>query len=406
MMVWARVDQAVPAQPLSSLQQLAQRIDVWLAGAALLLLAFGLIMIASASISIAEREFGAPLYFFWRQAAYAGIGVGLAAGLTRIPLRFWHRCDKWILSVGALLLVAVLIPGLGKEINGSMRWFRFGGVSVQPSELVKLALVVYMAGYLVRRGDEVRTMLSGFFKPIGILALLAALLLMEPDYGATVVLCATVLGMLFLGGVPLSIFFSWATVIAGIFAAILLIAPYRLERLSMFLDPWADPYGKGFQLTQALIAVGRGEWFGVGLGSSVQKLSYLPEAHTDFLFAVVAEELGLVGVLFVISLFVLVVSRAFMIGYGSERKGRLFGAYVAYGVGLLVGLQAFINIGVNLGVLPTKGLTLPLMSYGGSSVVATCAAIGLLLRIDYETRYQASRAHVQRQCQEISGQNY
>lgn len=405
-MACARIDQAVPAQATSSLQQLAERFDVWLAGAALLLLAFGLIMIASASISIAEREFGAPLYFFWRQAAYAGIGLGLALGLTRIPVRFWHRCDKWILAVGALLLVAVLVPGLGKEINGSMRWFRFGGVSVQPSELVKLALIVYMAGYLVRRGDEVRTMLSGFFKPIGILAVLAALLLLEPDYGATVVLCATVLGMLFLGGVPLRIFFSWATVIAGIFAAILLVAPYRLERLSMFLDPWADPYGKGFQLTQALIAVGRGEWFGVGLGSSVQKLSYLPEAHTDFLFAVLAEELGLVGVVVVISLFVLVVSRAFMIGYRSEGKGRLFEAYLAYGVGLVVGLQAFINIGVNLGVLPTKGLTLPLMSYGGSSVVATCAAIGLLLRIDYETRYQISRAHARRQCQEIGVQKY
>jgi cell division protein FtsW len=405
-MVCARVDQAVPAQATSSLQQLAERFDVWLAGAALLLLAFGLIMIASASISIAEREFGAPLYFFWRQAAYAGIGLGLALSLTRIPVRYWHRCDKWILAMGALLLVAVLVPGLGKEINGSMRWFRFGGVSVQPSELVKLALIVYMAGYLVRRGDEVRTMLSGFFKPIGILAVLAALLLLEPDYGATVVLCATVLGMLFLGGVPLRIFFSWATVIAGIFAAILLVAPYRLERLSMFLDPWADPYGKGFQLTQALIAVGRGEWFGVGLGSSVQKLSYLPEAHTDFLFAVLAEELGLFGVVVVISLFVLVVSRAFMIGYRSEGKGRLFEAYLAYGVGLVVGLQAFINIGVNLGVLPTKGLTLPLMSYGGSSVVATCAAIGLLLRIDYETRYQISRAHARRQCQEIAVQKY
>jgi cell division protein FtsW len=251
---------------------------------------------------------------------------------------------------------------------------------------MKVFAILYLAGYLVRRGDQVRRAFIGFVKPIVVFGLIAVLLLLEPDYGATVVLFATALGMMFLGGVPIVSFFSWLLLVSALLAGVILAEPYRMERLTTFVDPWADPFGSGFQLTQALIAIGRGEWWGVGLGNSVQKLFYLPEAHTDFLFAVLAEELGLFGMSVVIAGFAFVVWRAFFIARLAERAGLPFGAYLCYGLGLLIGLQAFINIGVNLGILPTKGLTLPLMSYGGSSVLASCLSIGLLLRVDHEAR--------------------
>ena len=355
-------------------------------GAVLVLLMLGLVMVASASIAIGDGELGQPLYFFWRQAAYVSAGVLLGLLALRVPLLAWRRSGVILLLFGVALLVLALVPGIGREVNGSMRWISLGPVNLQPSELVKLLAVVYLAGYLVRRREEVQQAASGFLKPMAVLTLIAGLLLLEPDYGATVVLFATALAMLFLGRVPLGRFIAWMLAAGAVMAGVVLLAPYRVERLTTFIDPWADPFDSGFQLTQALIAVGRGEWFGVGLGASVQKLFYLPEAHTDFLFAVLAEELGLAGMLLVITLFAFIVWRAFHIAWRAEARSRPFSAYLAYGLGISMGLQAFTNIGVNLGVLPTKGLTLPLMSYGGSSMVASCLMLGLLLRIDHELR--------------------
>lgn len=362
------------------------RVDPWLIGAALSLLGLGLVMIASASVSIADRQVGEPLYYFLRQATFAAVGLFAAWLAAHVALRVWHRASGFLLIAGLVLLALVLIPGVGREVNGSMRWLALGPVNVQPSELMKLFMILYLSGYLVRRGEEVRSLVRGFIKPVGVLAVIALLLLLEPDYGTTVVLFATALGMLFLGGVPLRTFLAWVLVISGFLGAIVWTAPYRMERLMVFLNPWADPTGSGYQLTQALIAVGRGEWWGVGLGASVQKLFYLPEAHTDFLFAVLAEELGFAGAAAVIALFGFLVWRAFSIARRAEERELWYGAYLAYGIGLHMGLQAFINIGVNLGVLPTKGLTLPLMSYGGSSLVVNCVALGLLVRVDYELR--------------------
>ena len=385
-MISARVHQAVPRGASHLPDPRIVGFDWWLGGAALILLGLGLVMVASSSISTAERELGRPLYYFQRQALFVGLGLVCAWLTLKVDLRVWQRMSPLLLVFGMGLLALVLVPGIGHEVNGATRWMRIGMFSLQPSELMKLYLALYLAGYLVRRSEEVRSVLSGFLKPIAVLSLIAALLLLEPDYGATVVLFSAALGMMFLGGVPFLSFLGWLGLISGFLGAIVLTAPYRIERLITFIDPWADPFGSGFQLTQALIAIGRGEWFGVGLGNSVQKLFYLPEAHTDFLFAVLAEELGLVGMAFVIGMFSFLVWRAFDIARRSESHGNLFGSHLAYGLGLLIGLQAFVNIGVNMGILPTKGLTLPLMSYGGSSILVNCVVIALLLRIDHEVR--------------------
>ncbi len=360
--------------------------DVWLVGAAVSLLGLGLVMVASASISTAERDLGDPLYYLWRQGSYLLAGLLAGAVAFSLPVKLWYRSGALLLLSATTLLCLVFVPGIGHEVNGSVRWLKLGPLNFQPSELAKLFLVVYLAGYLVRRSVEVRSGLRGFIKPLLVLSGLATLLLLEPDYGATVVMACTALGMLFLAGVPLLPFVvSGGVVVLGL-ATLLVAAPYRVDRLTSFVDPWSDPFGSGFQLTQALIAIGRGEWWGVGLGGSVQKLFYLPEAHTDFLFAVLAEELGLLGMCAVIALFTLLVWRAFGIATRAVRADKLFSAHVAYGVGLLIGLQAFVNIGVNMGILPTKGLTLPLMSYGGSSLVVNCVAVALLLRVDHELR--------------------
>ena len=288
------------------------------------------------------------------------------------------------------MLLLVLVPGVGVEVNGAARWINAGLFRMQVSEPAKLLFIIYLARYLARHGEEVRSRISGFIKPIGLLAIAALLLLLEPDFGATVVLTATVMGMIFMAGVKL-LQFSGLLGGAGLLLASLAVSsPYRMNRLTTFMDPWADPFDSGFQLTQSLIAIGRGEWFGVGLGSSIQKLFYLPEAHTDFVFAVLAEELGLLGVCFVIVVYAVLVWRAFLIAAQAARAENLFAAYLAYGIGIWFGLQSFINIGVNMGLLPTKGLTLPLMSYGGSSMIVMCAAIALLLRVDYETRCTAT----------------
>ncbi|MFZ0257708.1 MAG: putative lipid II flippase FtsW [Gammaproteobacteria bacterium] len=361
-------------------------LDWALAGVAILLLLLGLVMISSASMTPADRVYGDPFHFFWRQLAHVAVGVLAAALALRLPLPLWSRLSLVLFGLGLLGLVLVLLPGVGREVNGSMRWMDVGGFSIQPSEFIKIAMILYVASYLARRGEEIRTAWRGFARPLVVLGAVVVLLLLEPDYGASVVLSATIVGMLFLGGVPLGRFLVCALAMGALFGLMVVLAPYRLERLWSFQHPWADPFGSGFQLTQALIAIGRGEWFGVGLGSSVQKLFYLPEAHTDFLFAVLAEELGFVGILLVVSAFAFIVWRAFLIARRAERMAQPFAAYTAYGLGLLLGLQGFINIGVNLGVLPTKGLTLPLMSYGGSSMVASCLSVGLLLRVDLEAR--------------------
>jgi cell division protein FtsW len=284
-----------------------------------------------------------------------------------------------------VLLLALFVPGLGRTVNGSTRWLMLGPFNLQVSELAKLSMIIYIGGYLVRRGDEVRKSVSGFIKPMALVLVLGLLLLGEPDFGAAVVLGATVLGMMFLGGVQLWLFGLLVTSAVGSLAMLAITSPYRMERLTAFLNPWADPFNSGFQLTQALIAIGRGEWFGVGLGASVQKLFYLPEAHTDFVYAVLVEELGMVGGGAVVLLFVILVNRIFRIGKHAAEAGMQFASYLCYGIGIWFALQAFINMGVNMGLLPTKGLTLPLMSYGGSSMMVMCVALALVQRVAMET---------------------
>ena len=365
---------------------LIENIDLPLLLSALVLLGLGLVMVASSSISIAERHLSEPLYYFWRQLSYSVVGIVIAVITFKIPLNFIQKSGPALIVISLVLLTLVLIPGIGKEVNGSIRWINLGIISLQVSEFVKLATVIYLAGYLVRHNEEVRTNLSGFLRPLGLIFIISSLLIFEPDFGAVAVIAMTAMGMLWLGGAS---FFQFIFLLLTMGAALTLAAvssPYRMERLTTFLNPWADPYDSGFQLTQALIAFGRGEWFGVGLGSSVQKLFYLPEAHTDFVFAVLAEELGLFSVILVIAAFCFIVIRALMIGRRAEKRERPFTAFISYGLGIWLGLQAFINVGVNMGVLPTKGLTLPLMSYGGSSLIIMCVVIAMLLRADYETR--------------------
>ena len=360
--------------------------DYWLVGTGLAIMFLGLIMVASASVSVADQELNAPFYYLWRQLLFTGIGLLAAIIVVRIPMRVWQEVGPALMIVNLLLLVLVFIPGLGHQANGSTRWISIGSFHLQASEIVKLFSVIYLAGYLVRHNESVRTTFAGFLRPLGLLVIISVLLLLEPDFGAAAVLIATAVAMMWLAGVRVSQFMLLIIAVAVALALLVYTSEYRMHRLTAFLNPWADPYNSGFQLTQALIAFGRGQWLGVGLGSSVQKLFYLPEAHTDFLFAVLAEELGLVGVVVVISLFTVLIVRALRIGRAAENRERPFAGYVAYGIGIWIGLQAFINMGVNMGVLPTKGLTLPFMSYGGSSVIMMCVAMALLIRVDYETR--------------------
>lgn len=373
----------------------AMLVDYWLAGALLMLLGIGIVLVSSASITLADRQYGEPLYFLYRHLIFTALGVGLGLAAASLPLQRWQTLAPLLLLVAGVLLVAVLIPGVGHIVNGSRRWIGFGSLNFQPSELMKLCMMVFMAAYLARHGDAVRTSLQGFGKPLLLLLVVAVLLMLEPDFGATAVLAVSVLGLLFLAGMRLWPFALLAGVSGAGLVILALIAPYRLDRLSSFMNPWADPFNSGFQLTQALIAFGRGGWFGVGLGGSVQKLNYLPEAHTDFVFAVLAEELGLAGSVLVIGLFALVIARAWIIAAHAERGGNAFTAYLVYGIALWLGFQVIVNIGVNMGVLPTKGLTLPLLSYGGSSQVIMLIACALLLRADHETRSaRRGRTHV------------
>jgi cell division protein FtsW len=344
----------------------------------------GLVMVTSASVSIASQETGQPFYYLERQLLLTLIGAACAALLFSIPTELLERASVALLACAVVLLILVLIPGLGHVVNGGRRWLRIGGANFQVSELARVLVLIYVASYAVRRETQLRESFAGLAKPLGLLCFVGALLLIEPDFGAATVLFATGFGLLFLAGARLRYVVATTAIAAAGFAALALSSSYRVRRLTTFLDPWADPYNSGFQLTQSLIAIGRGQWFGVGLGDSVQKLFYLPEAHTDFLFAVLAEELGLVGVVLTLALFLGLVWRSFHIARLASQAGLKFPAYLAAGFGLWVGIQAFINIGVNMGVLPTKGLTLPLMSYGRSSLIVALAWVGLLLRVYHE----------------------
>lgn len=361
-------------------------LDFPLLAGCLALLGLGLVMITSASSEVAAALSGNPLYHMVRHLIYLAIGISAAVVTLLVPMAFWQRYGASLLLIAFALLVLVLIPGIGREVNGAKRWIGFGLFNLQPSELAKLFTVVFIAGYLVRRQDEVREKLSGFLKPMLVLGPMAVLLLAEPDFGATVVLVGSCIAMLFLGGINLVRFIPLGACVLVLGAIVMTSQAYRLERLTNFVDPWADQYGAGYQLSQALIAFGRGEWFGVGLGNSIQKQFYLPEAHTDFVFAVLAEELGMVGALVTVGLFVFVAVRALYIGLWAEKAKQFFAAYVAYGIAIQWIGQVLINIGVNVGLLPTKGLTLPFLSYGGSSLIICCVSLAMLLRIEWERR--------------------
>lgn len=363
--------------------------DKWFIFSVIAIVIFGLMMMTSASIVLSDKNYHQPFYFLFKQLVYLTLGVFLGGFILRLELENWQKYGGYLLMTVLLLLALVIIPGIGHNVNGSYRWLGFGPLGFQVSELAKFTIVVYMAGYLVRRNGEIQERLSGFLKPMGIIATMAILLLREPDFGATVVVTATTLGMMFLAGMRLRHFIILLILAMVTLGVIAISAPYRLARLTSFMDPWARPFDSGYQLTQSLIAFGRGSWWGVGLGKSIQKMFYLPEAHTDFLFAVIAEELGLIGVLIVIGLFMLLVTRIFLMGKEAQRLGNHFAGFMAYGFGLWLTIQFTVSIGVNSGLLPTKGLTLPLMSYGGSSVLISCIVIALLIRIDHENRLMA-----------------
>jgi cell division protein FtsW len=365
-------------------------LDPLLLWVALLLAAIGLVMVYSASIAMAEAERFTGFrstYFLSRHAAYLGFGLAVAFAMFRVPIALWQKAAPWLFMLGTGLLVLVLIPGLGREVNGSRRWIPMGPMTFQPSEVMKLFVVLYAADYTVRKAAFMDDFRKGFLPMFAVMTFIAALLLREPDFGALVVVTAIAMAILFLGGLNWRLFAGLAVLLAFAFVVLIVSSPYRLQRILGFMDPWADAYGKGYQLSHSLIAFGRGEWLGVGLGASIEKLFYLPEAHTDFLLAVIAEELGFAGVAGVIALFAFLVHRSFAVGRQAASLERYFAALVAQGVGVWLAVQAFINMGVNMGLLPTKGLTLPLLSFGGTGIVVNCMALAILVRIDWENRY-------------------
>ena len=363
--------------------------DKWLMSSVLCLLVIGLMMVASSSVMVSTKYFHQPFHFLVRQACYLLVGLALSLIIIRTDSSVWEKISMPMLVICLFMLLIVLIPGIGRAVNGSRRWLAVGPIGIQVSEMAKLTIIFYVSGYLVRQKKAVSESIVGFIKPMFILAIISVLLLCEPDFGATVVISGTVMAMLFLAGVRLRYYIGLMCLVVVALAALAISSPYRVARLTAFLDPWADQYNSGYQLTQSLIAFGRGGWFGTGLGESVQKMLYLPESHTDFLFAVLAEEFGLVGILVVIGLYSILIIRGLNIAYVAQGQSRLFAAYTAYGLTFWLALQAIINMGVNAGLLPTKGLTLPLLSYGGASMVVNCVVIALLLRIDHENRWQS-----------------
>ncbi len=366
------------------LDDIEGRFDPLILGSLLALAAIGLVMVMSSSIGVAQRLEVGPFYFLVRHVMFLGAGLVLTLVFSRMELRWVERKGHLLLILSVVLLLAVLLPGVGWEVNGARRWLNLGVSRFQVVEAVKLFLIIWLASYLVRHREKAQNTWWGLIKPMVITGTMVMLLLLQPDFGSAVLICAIVGGMVFLGGVRITNLVAPILIVLPLMGLIAMSEPYRVRRLTSFMDPWSDPFDKGFQLTQALIAIGRGEWLGVGLGSSIQKLSFLPEAHTDFIFSVIAEETGFLGVMVIISLFALLVGRAFWLGLAAMQLNRPFAGYCAFGVALWIGLQSIVSIGVNLGLLPTKGLTLPLVSSGGSSVLMTCAALGLLLRVSYE----------------------
>jgi cell division protein FtsW len=358
----------------------------------LLLMSIGLLMMTSASVEIANGLYGDPFFFLKRQVFFTVLAIAIGLGTLLVPVRFWYNISPLLLVASYVLLALVLVPGIGHEVNGSSRWINLGFYNLQPSEMAKLFLVFYFAAYLERRREEVIGSWTGFLKPMLLLAAAIVLLHFEPDHGAMVIMIGTSFSMIFLAGAKLHRFALVLALCLAAVAALAIMKPYVLNRFESFLNPWAAEYvyGEGYQLTQALIAFGRGGWFGEGLGNSIQKLYFLPEAHTDFVLAIVAEEFGLIGVSVVIGLFIALIAQAFTIGKRVEAKGDLFPAYVAYGIAMLFACQTLINVGVNIGLLPTKGLTLPFLSYGGNSLLVSCFMVAILVRIQYELSHSTA----------------
>jgi cell division protein FtsW len=389
---------SVLTQPMESAGlQLPARLELdWvLLGLVFTLASFGVLMVASASMSTAESVYGSPWYILQKHCLFLAMGVFIGTAVAMVPTSLWQRYGWMLILLTLLLLVLVLIPGLGRRVNGSQRWLMVGPMSVQASEVAKVLLVMFFASYLSRRHEELKSSWKGVFKPLMILAAVVGLLLLEPDFGGSVVIAGTVVAMMFIAGMKLWQFFSLLGLGGGLLAAAAIFSPYRLERLVTFLDPWADQFDSGYQLTQSLIAFGQGQWFGVGLGKSVQKLFYLPDAHTDFIFAIVAEEFGLIGAAALVLLFAAVVWRIFLIGKRAILHNNSFISLVAFGIAVLIAGQAFTNMGVASGLLPTKGLTLPFISYGGSSLIISCVLIGIVVRLDWELSAQPARQKVQ-----------
>lgn len=367
------------------LDAISGRYDGWLIAIACALACLGVVMVGSAGMSVGEKQGLGEFYYLTRHVVFLVVGFGLAAWVMRTPLKTVEQHSQGLLLACFVVLFLVFIPGIGHTVNGAQRWIRVPVLGTfQAVEAVKLLYIVWLASYLKRYSEEVTATWGAMLKPLGVASALVATLLLQPDFGSSSLLLAITAGMLVLGGVNMPRMFGPVLVGLPLLAIVAIAEPYRMRRLTSFVDPFKDPFGEGYQLSNALMAVGRGEWFGVGLGGSVQKLSYLPEAHTDFIMAVIGEELGFVGVCLVVALFAGLVGRAFWIGLQCVEMKRHFSGYCAFGIALWIGLQSFVSIGVNLGLLPTKGLTLPLISSGGSSVLMTCAAIGLLLRVSYE----------------------
>lgn len=367
------------------MRQESKQYDFWLLFTALLLVAFGLVMVASSSMVISDKQFGYPFHYLMKQCVFLGMGLILAWVVTCIPVDVWRKYSVALLGIAILLLLIVLVPGLGRVVNGSRRWLGLGPLGFQVSEIAKLCAIIYLASYIDRFQNQVRESLSGFLKPVLLLGVIAVLLLLEPDFGTVVVLTAVFLSVLFLAGARLWPFLVLIVIVVVMLSLLAVLSPYRMARLTTFINPWHNAFGSGYQLTQSLIAFGRGGWLGVGLGNSVQKLFYLPEAHTDFIFAVISEELGFLGELCLLGLFAALIFRIFYIARQAIGSKLFFSGYYAYAVGLWIAFQVIVNVSVCSGLLPTKGLTLPFVSYGGSSLLINCIAVALVLRIAYES---------------------
>ena len=373
-----------------------KKIDFIFLGLFLFLSLFGLLAVATASIEFSDSLTGEPLNFTKKQFIHLIAGLFLFSLFLSIPLAFWETFDRLFLGLGILLLIMVFIPGIGIEVNGSHRWIRIGPVGLQPSEIMKLFSIVYIAGYSVRRLNDLQSNWLGFFRPAVLIVLVVSLILIQPDLGTSAVIFATVLGMLFVAGAQMKQFLLVIGLgLVGI-SALIYFVPWRWERIISFIDPWTDPFGGGYQLTLSLMAIGRGEWFGVGLGEGLMKLGYLPDAHTDFIFSVIVEEMGLFTAILIISTLFFISFRSFYIGRKALQRNLFFGFFVAYGVAILIGLHTFINVGVATGLLPTKGLTLPFLSYGGTNLLIMCCLCALVLRVDQETKSSMPSINISR----------